>query len=181
MLALCCLTELREMSQITEHVTQNLPRCLASVDAFPINEMLDDRGADFVTFRLSNGGTTDCRVVGHDLNFDDESHAGPLEYVSPITLEWTCGAKTQFFDSEVHGYHGEMGWSAKIHRVGTESPYKCNKCEKNEFVVDVQFNYHDDLFDEFDAQDVSNYFCNIIIRGICSNCSNANFIVDMDL
>jgi hypothetical protein len=169
------------MPQITEHVTQNIPRCLTNVDASPINDMLEDRGTDFVTFRLSNDGATDCRVIGHDLNYDDESHAGPLEYVSPITLQWKCGSQTQIFDSEIHGYSGEMESSAKIHRVGAESPYKCNKCETAEFVVDVQFNYHDDLFDEFEAHEVSNYFNNIIIRGTCSNCSNACCIVDMDL
>lgn len=169
------------MQQITEHVKQNLPRCLANVDASSINEMLDDRGADFVTFRITNGDATSCRVIGHDLNLDDDSYTGPLEYVSPITLEWSGGRKTQIFDSEIHGYNGEMESSAKIHRVGNSLPYKCNHCGKTDFIVDTQLNYHNDLFDEFESHEVSNYFYNIIIRGTCANCSNANCIVDMDL
>ena len=169
------------MQQIIEHVKRNLPRCLANVDASPISEMLDDRGADFVAFRLTLGDTAFCSVIGQDLNFDNESYAGPLEYVSPITLEWKCGTRTLILDTEIHGYNGEMESSAKIHCVGTASPYKCNKCGTTEFVVDVQFNYHDDLLDEFEADEVSNFFYNIIIRGTCTNCSTANCIVDMDL
>jgi len=169
------------MTDIVQHVHSHLPRCLASVDTTPIDAMLDDRGPDAVTFRISRGTHGSCNVLGYSLSDYNAKYDGPIEFISPLNLRWPDGQSTCIFDSDIHGYHGEMDSSAKLRGSGGDAAFKCTECGGDFFIVDVQLNYYDDLFDEFDASEISDYFHNIIVYGTCNACSHRNPILDMDL
>ena len=169
------------MSQIAEHVRSNPPRCLAAVDAAPTPERLGDRGDDFVVFRLSKDNHTSCQVLGYDLSDYNKEYDGPLTYISPLTLRWPDDSSTCIFDSDIHGYHGELGSSAKYRGSGELSIYKCTQCGSDQMIVDAQFDYPDDLLYDCELPEVPNYFQNIIVQGTCVKCSAASFILDMDL
>lgn len=169
------------MTDIVQHVRSHRPRCLASVDATPIDAMLDDRGPDAVTFRISHGTDESCNVLGYNLSDYNTGYDGPIEFISPLNLRWPDGQSTCIFDSDIHGYHGEMDSSAKLRGSGDAAAFKCTECGGDFFIVDVQFNYYDDLFDEFEPPEISDYFHNIIIHGTCTACSHRNPILDMDL
>jgi len=169
------------MTDIVHHVRSHLPRCLASVVASPIDAMLDDRGPAAVTFRISRDAQESCIVLGFDLSDYNADYDGPIEFISPLNLRWPDGQLTCIFDSDVHGYHGEMDSSAKLRGSGDPATFNCAECGEASMIVDVQLNYYDDLFDEFDPSEVSDYFHNIIIYGTCTTCAHRNPILDMDL
>ena len=169
------------MTAIAQHVRSHPPRCLATVNASPINALLVDRGPNAVTFRIARDAHEACNVLGYDLSDYNSNYDGPIEFISPLNLRWPDGQSTCIFDSDIHGYHGELNASAKLRGSGDATTFKCTACGDDSLIVDVQFNYYDDLFDEFDPSEMSNYFANIIVYGTCTICSHQNPILDMDL
>ncbi|MEM7479282.1 MAG: hypothetical protein AAF483_30220 [Planctomycetota bacterium] len=169
------------MTEIVQHVRSHPPQCLDTVDASPISSILVDRGPDAICFRLSRNSQEACSVHGYDLAEYISDHDGPLEFISPLSLLWPDRHSTKIFDSDIHGYHGEFDSSAKLRGSGSPMPFKCTKCSGESFIVDVQLNFYDDLFEEFDPLEVSDYFHNIVIYGTCTFCSAPNAILDMDL
>lgn len=170
-----------QMTEIVQHVRLHLPRCFAMVHATPVDGMLEDRGPDAVTFRISRKAYEACKVLGYNLSDYNTDYDGPIEFISPLTLQWPDGKTTCIFDSDLHGYHGEMNSSAKLRGTGDAIPFECTQCDNDQLIVDVQLDYYDDLFDEFDSADVPDYFHNIIVCGTCPACSNRDIILDMDL
>lgn len=167
------------MTDVVTHVRNNLPRCLTGVTATPLDGSIADRGPLGVVFSISK--PEKVRVLGYDLSEYNTDYAGPTEFISPLTLRAEDGTSACIFDSNIHGYNGEMDSSAKLRGTGDPREFKCPKCGCNTFNVDVQFDYYDDLLEEFEPAEVPNYFCNIIVRGTCSECSQQTSILDMDL
>ena len=91
---------------------------------------------------------------------------------------------TPIFDSAIHGYHGELGCSAKFRGSGLPEAFSCPTCSGSLFVVTVQFDYgggcHDLVEDEPDLP-VEDYFQNVLLRGRCVRCGRDSDILDMDL
>ncbi len=106
------------------------------------------------------------------------------DFISPLTLRWSDGSELCVFDSDIHGYHGELHWSAKYRGVGVPQAFKCGNCGHERFRVTTQFDYRDacdDLLEDEPELAVQDYFMNIIVFGACTKCGHVNRILDMDL
>ena len=56
--------------------------------------MLDDRGPDAVTFRISRDAHETYNVFGFDLSDYNTDYVGPIEFISPLNLRWPDGKST---------------------------------------------------------------------------------------
>lgn len=161
------------------------PRCLAGVLATTAAPV-EARECVVVAFELAprSGGDPTCRVLGYPLADYSPSCENDPDFVGPLSLRWADGSDTCVFDSDVHGYHGEMDSSAKIRGIGIPTSFKCLKCGTDRFRVSVQFDYWDacdDLLEDEPDLPVQDYFCNVIFTGRCASCGDVNRILDMDL
>jgi hypothetical protein len=173
------------MTPLESMLATKCPRCLNGVSATATSP-LDERDCVVTAFSLAPklGGDAACRVFGYPLadynpNCKDDPH-----FVGPLTLRWNDDSESCVFDSDIHGYHGEMDSSAKIRGSGDAKIYICRQCGHNRFRVVVQFDYWDacdDLEEDDPDLPVQDYFCNVIFAGTCTKCGNANRILDMDL
>jgi hypothetical protein len=172
------------MLDLQTYVLAHPPRCLSLVSASPVDP-LEDRGFDSITFRLSSiDGQVTAEILGHSLSRYNPDYHGD-ELISPLFLSWKGRTdQVPLFDSDVHGYHGEMGDSAKLRGDGPPNGFRCPNCSGSEFTVSVQFDYgeacHDLAEDDPDLA-VEDYFQNILVGGQCMNCDVATRVLDMDL
>ena len=75
-------------------------------------------------------------VLGHDLRKLTPNCTGDLFFVSPILVRTADSSKSEWiFDSDVHGYHGEMQSSAKIRGSGQPEQFICKGCHGTTFLV----------------------------------------------
>ncbi len=140
---------------------------------------------DSVSFLLSSQtGSGVGQVLGHRLSRYNSEYQGS-EFVSPLFLKWEGESEPiPFFDSDVHGYHGEMDSSAKIRGDGPVEVFLCPACGRSDFSVCIQFDYgggSHDLFEDEPDLDVQDYFQNIMVEGRCLDCSLASRVLDMDV
>lgn len=173
------------MTALESLLASKRPRCLDCVSATATSP-LDKRDCVVTAFSLASklGGDATCRVLGYPLADYDPDCQDESDFVSPLNLRWNDGSETCVFDSDIHGYHGEMDSSAKIRGQGSAKIYKCSKCGHDQFRVAVQFDYWDacdDLLEDEPELPVEDYFCNVIFAGACGNCGLVNFILNMDL
>lgn len=173
------------MNELLDHILKHTPRCLADVTATFVEPIVPNE-CTVVTFALSQKGKMNepAHILGYPLaEYNPDCREDP-DFISPMSLRWPDGSVNLVFDSEVHGYHGAMDSSAKLHGEGTPTEFMCPNCNHNEFNVLVQFDYWDacDEFweDEPDAP-IQDYFCNIIFAGRCLGCATQTNVVDMDL
>lgn len=161
------------------------PRCLDGVSATTTSP-LDERDCVVTAFSLApkSAGEATCRVLGYPLaDYNPDCKDDP-DFIGPLNLRWNDDTETCVFDSDIHGYHGEMDSSAKIRGIGNAKIYKCSKCSHDQFSVTVQFDYWDacdDLLEDEPELPVQDYFCNVIFAGTCTKCGYVNRILDMDL
>lgn len=139
-----------------------------------------------IAFTLSSrlGGEKTCRVYGYPLADYNPNCKDDPDFVGPLSLRWADDSELCVFDSDIHGYHGEMGSSAKIRGIGNAKLFRCLNCGHDRFRVAVQFDYWDaceDLLGEEPELPLQDYFCNAIFLGNCDKCGLANRILDMDL
>ena len=172
------------MKDLRAHVLAHPPRCLADVLAAPAG-LLEDRDMDSVAFRLTpHAGPSLAQVLGHKLSRYNLDYDGG-EFISPLSLLWSgASAPAPVFDSDVHGYHGEMESSAKLRGDGPPEAFSCPACGGGVFHVSVQFDYgeacHDLAEDEPDLA-VEDYFQNIMVDGLCIGCGKISRVLDMDV
>jgi hypothetical protein len=173
------------MTPLEMLLESKLPRCLDGVSVRATSP-LDERDCVVTAFSLSSNSGSDatCRVLGYPLaDYNPDCKDDP-DFVGPLNLRWDDDSETCIFDSDIHGYHGEMNSSAKIRGDGLAQIYKCQKCGHDRFRVSVQFDYWDacdDLLGDEPELPVQDYFCNVIVAGTCASCGGVNRILDMDL
>jgi hypothetical protein len=172
------------MASLRDHVLAHPPRCLCNVVATSV-ALIEDRNCDAVAYQLtSKDGHTVAKVLGFPLRDFNPGYRG-LEFVSPLYLSWDNGKKPVLvFDSDTHGYHGEMESAASYRGKGEPRAFECTDCKCNDFSVFSQFDYWDacnDLWEEEPDLPIENYFCKIMINGICTACHKTSRILDMDL
>ena len=170
------------MTTLESLVNLSVPRCLRGVHAARI-EPFASRAYASAAFALSSGDHTDAEVLGYPLSDYNPNCKDDPDFVGPLSLRWSPTASVVVFDSDIHGYHGEMESSAKIRGVGDPKTFTCD-CGNSRFRVDVQFDYCDaceDLVDDEPDLPVHDYFSNVVFRGTCTDCSNDHEILNMDL
>ena len=172
------------LAKLRQHVAAHTPRCLAGVRTERI-PLIEDRGAESIALRLSGEANDEVgEVLGYDLCDYNPSYDGPSEFISPLAIGWPNSPPTVIFDSDIHGYHGEIDSSAKLRGVGEPKRYKCAQCGGTNFVISVQLDYWDacnDLWEDEPDVAIENYFCNIIVSGECVACRHVSRVLDMDL
>lgn len=173
------------MTPLESLLASKRPRCLVGVSATTTSP-LDERDCVVTAFTLApkSGGDATCRVLGYPLADYNPDCKDESVFVGPLNLRWNDDTETCVFDSDIHGYHGEMDSSAKICGNGNAKIYKCSKCGSDQFRLTVQFDYWDacdDLLEDEPELPVENYFCNVIFAGACANCGLVNHILDMDM
>lgn len=170
------------MSNLRERLTIHIPRCLSEVTA-NLEESTPEQGR--FQFGLSNGCEKAARVLGYNLQDYNAAYEGNLLLISPITLEWRDSLhRTLIFDSNIHGYHGEMDASAKLRGSGEPIAFKCLNCAGELFTPQVQFDYYDAVYDLWEDEpeiDIENYFCFFTLMGSCIACVQKAVITAMDL
>lgn len=168
------------MNEIARLVQAQPPRCLDLVTR-AVDDQHPSEDPDSVAFKISYQGHATCHVLGYDLADYNPEYQGPTEFVSPLTLQWPNGDATCIFDSERHGYHGELDSSAKIRGEGPPQRFKCSKCGADKFSIKVVFDYYEDLEDDFSKEEIPNYFHNIAVIARCQSCDHLNEALNMDL
>lgn len=171
------------MSALRERAIKNTPRCLSQVNA-QLEE--SDFDQDVVQYSLSLSETNCIAwVFGYSLRNYNQEFKGELFFISPIILEWKeSGDRTLIFDSDVHGYHGEMGASAKLRGSGEAAIFKCPECENEFFKLHARFEYCEAIYDLWEDEpeiDIENYFSLFSLKGVCTNCNHETLITEMDL
>ncbi|KQZ99088.1 MAG: hypothetical protein ACN6O5_14505 [Achromobacter sp.] len=166
-----------------DHVLSHPPRCLDGVRTAPVPLLVEDRGEVAVAFRLLGAdGAQTGEIFGFDLR-DYNEHVQDYEFVSPLAVKWDGAPDgVVVFDSDIHGYHGELDCSAKIRGEGAAQAFACPACQGTRFSVFAQFDYDgtDELWDE-DPDTVQNFFSNLIVAGQCASCNTVTRVLDMDL
>lgn len=170
------------MSELLDILRKRIPRCLRGVVATVRNPI--DTSDDVVTsFTLTQKetGEAQAQMLGYPLGEYNPKCKNDPDYIGPLTLRWSDGSDTCVFDSDIHGYHGEIDSSAKLRGVGTPKPFCCGKCGQDRFSVTVEFDYWDDLLDDAPDGPVEDYFGNIMFEGTCANCGTTQEVLNMDL
>jgi len=173
------------VTELRKHVLKNVPRCIAGVNAVP-TEVIDSRDCVVATFTLTQKYTSEAaaQILGFPLGDYNSACKHDPDSISPLILRWADGREDVIFDSDIHGYYGEMQASAKFHGQGAPRAFACLKCGHSEFNVAIQFDYWDacdDLWKDEPDLPIQDYFCNIIIAGTCLKCGARNRVLDMDL
>tara|TARA_R110002111_G_scaffold262414_2_gene338422 strand:+ start:19 stop:531 length:513 start_codon:yes stop_codon:yes gene_type:complete len=170
------------MTTLESLVNSSVPRCLSDVHVARI-EPFTSRAYVSAAFALSAVDNTDAEVLGYPLSDYNPNCKDDPDFVGPLSLRWSPTASAVVFDSDIHGYHGEMDSSAKIRGEGDPKSLTCD-CGNSRFRVDVQFDYCDaceDLVDEEPDLPAHDYFSNVVFRGTCTACGNTHEILNMDL
>lgn len=161
------------------------PRCLSEVSATPTHAIQKSECIS-ISYALSDPSTGSefAKVLGHPLRDYNPEFSTDTDFISPLSVCWTDAIETVIFDSDIHGYHGEMEASAKLHGEGPKKAFACISCHNETFSVSVQLDYWDaceDLLEDEPDLSVQDFFCNIIVQGVCQQCGSRNVILNMDL
>lgn len=174
------------MSNLYRHVVDNPPRCLQQVSAteIPMDQAEEHEAEVHFAISQRGTGTTVAKVFGYPLSDYNPKCAGEHDFVSPLSLKWPDGTIDVVFDSDLHGYHGEMECSAKIRGKGEVQAFACPECSNTDFTIEVQFDYFEacsDLWEDEPDIAVQDYFMNITVWTKCESCGGKVDALNMDL
>jgi hypothetical protein len=173
------------MTPLESLLEARIPRCLDGVKVTAVDPP-ESRACTVTAFSLGPRavGDMNAQVFGYLLGDYNPACQGNPDFIGPLTLRWSDGAESCVFDSDIHGYHGEMDSSAKFRGRGAPRAFICGRCGHDRFRVTVQFDYLgacDDLLEDEPDLPAQDYFCNIIFFGACAKCGDVSRILDMDL
>lgn len=173
------------MTPLETILKSHLPRCLAAVRASAATPV-DHQYFSGTAFALSNklNDDADARILGFPLSAYNPACKDDPDFISPLSLQWTDDSEACVFDSDVHGYHGEMDSSAKYRGSGAPNVFVCGNCGPDRFRVVVHFDYSDacdDLLEGEPDLPAQDYFSGIRFFGTCTKCGNVTTVLSMDL
>lgn len=173
------------MLKLESLLKTELPRCLHEVDATSISPFNPSSTAA-MAFSLKSYSDTasEAQVLGYPLADYNPSCVDDSSFISPLHLKWSNGSEACVFDSQIHGYHGEMDASAKLRGSGLSQVFLCSDCGHTWFHISVQLDYWDacyDLLEDEPDLPIQDYFCRVVFVGECIQCGQVNTILDMDL
>src|SRR5581483_2200764 len=116
---------------------------------------------------------------GHRLEDLNPRNKGDL-LVSPLAFGCSaCGRVTELLDTDVHGYHAEVGkleggvGSAKLRGSGTRTAYACPTCGKTVFRMIVGFVYWDfDIIEDEPELPAQEFFNVFLLYCTCAECGH---------
>jgi len=156
------------------HVVGHPPRCLAGV------RLLEPTVLDSQTVRFplsADSGERWGHLLGHDLRTLNPEYDGDPLFVTPLFVQWQGASRpTLLLDTDIHGYHGELGGSAKFRGSGDPDTLSCAGCGADLFVFDAEFHYWDDTVDQWTEEPemaVQNYFSVFTLHARCRACDGA--------
>lgn len=161
-----------------------VPRCLAGVVATRAKVPgFEEPGC--VGYSLSGlHGETTGRLLGFDLRSFNKKITD-LRLVPPLFVQWTeAEPAVLIFDSNIHGYHGELGASAVFRGSGDPIRFRCGDCGAELFQPSFIACYPDDL-DELIAEDANirleDYFEALTVKGLCAACGRDQVVANLSL
>lgn len=190
----------------SEYFRNNPPRCISDFiskpTALPGAEFDDHLSLSQLESNIPSGVKIDapeysnpvfslsCNCGGqrhfvHCYRWINPDFHNAVVFLSPIVLECAaCKKTTELFDTDKHGYDGELGHgSASARAEGDRVVFECPKCGREPFSIFVRFELPDDLFDgdfpEFVGreQDLFTWF---FVLGTCAKCSQLKDIADFE-
>lgn len=176
---------IEDFDAFVEMLKQTPPSCLADSNpiAAALPEPWDDNPKSIWKLSCRCGGSHG-RVLGYSLKDYRPDYDGSLMLLGPLGFEClSCKAITEFFDTDVHGYHAEVarlegsdGGSSKLRGSGPRQAFPCPGCQGENFSVIVAFVFWnaDELAEEFDGnwQDLFNVFLCYVTCASCGRVSN---------
>jgi hypothetical protein len=171
---------------IVKRLRGSPPRCLRGFTATPVPAPDRDVRAYSSAFRLAcRCGGERGRVLGYSLADYNKEYDGPLEFIGPLGFGCAgCGRRAPVIDTDVHGWHGELGCSAVYRGAGRRQPYLCPHCGGQEFGVVVTFVYGGEALSA-DEEDLpaarKDSFNGFQLHGTCAGCGKRSWIAGFDL
>jgi hypothetical protein len=162
------------------------PRCIRGFTVQRATPPMPRVRPDSVAYQLlCSCGSKVGRVLGHSLAQYNEKYQGPLTFISPLAFGCgKCNLRTEIIDTDIHGWHGEVDYSAVYRGKGRRQPFPCPRCGEQEFSVVVTFvhngeslSYSEDQL-PMARQDGFNGFQ---LHGTCQGCKQVTFIAGFDL
>lgn len=159
-----------------EYFRTNPPRCLKGFRCEP-NQQVAAEAVEFHVF--CSCGETALEVHGYSLRSLQPDYGGDL-FVGPLGATCSsCGKKTTIFDSDIHGYDGELGQSSYLRGKGKRQRFVCPKCGGTHFSLLVTFGYdggEKDLLEDDPDIAVQDFFGSFAMLGTCRGCKSKSWI-----
>src|SRR5262249_10993595 len=131
-----CMTALEAL------LKTKIPRCLEGVEATAVDPLEShDCTATAFSLRPKALGDMNAQIFGYRLGDYNPACKDDPVFIGPLRLRWSDSTESCVFDSDIHGYHGEMDASAKLRGRGAPRAFKCGRCGHDRFRVTVQFDY----------------------------------------
>jgi hypothetical protein len=144
-----------EVEQIKRHLQTVPPSCVVGFRLAPAELPIEWDDSCRSVWRLACGcGGEQGRVLGYPLGDYKALPGGPDCFISPIGFECsTCGKVTEVIDTDLHGYHAEVGkreggiGSVKYRGEGPRAAWPCPQCGGQVFGLTVAFIFWGAVFD----------------------------------
>ena len=161
-----------------EYFWSHPPRCVAG---FRLKALRKHRPT---TYQLAcSCGSEAGTLLGFPLSHYNRDYKGN-GFVGPMAFRCArCRKNTAVIDTNIHGYHGELGSSATIRGRGKRIAYRCAKCRSDDLSVIVHFEYGGgelDLKEDEPSITVEDFFGSFSVFGICDKCGARNTIASIE-
>jgi hypothetical protein len=122
-------------------------------------------------------GSKAGRELGYPLARFNKAYSGPLTLISPLAFSCLgCGRRTEIIDTNIHGCHGEVGYSAVYRGDGHRQAYPYAECKGRGFWVTSLDRTEADL-----PMAREDGFRGFQLHGTCRECGKMSWIAGFDL
>jgi hypothetical protein len=171
-----------DIHAVEAHVRATPPSCVRAFRLSPaqLPKPFDDNLT--TVWRLAcQCGSESGRLLGHRLDSLSSSYRGDL-LVGPLGFECSaCGSVTELLDTDVHGYHAEVGkleggiGSTKIRGTGPRTAHACPACGRDSFGMVAGFVYwHFDLIEDEPHLPAEEFFNVFLLYCTCAACGHVS-------
>lgn len=184
--------------RLKDYIKATPPSCLRKVEAVPMDLSKLSRRKFSAAYQLKcRCGGGNGAILGYPLRDYKPKYRGH-EFLSPLAFRCSsCGKVNEFFDTDKHGYHVEVGklegdkGSTKIRGTGKRTQFYCPKCAKDFFTLAVGFVYWDFYFFHEELEMIADgdgeeavfahpqdFYNEILIQATCDDCHQTTTVSD---